>query len=106
MRGSDGRERRAGHHLELNSLRIRVPVLYLHPVFHAFQVIRTAYFLQISWTFRTSCMFKSSLPHQSLNAYITTTSASASDDALDASSVGSATGLCEWCANPPAASNA
>ena len=48
--------------LELNSFEIRVPVLYLHLGFHAFQAIRTNEFLQISWTFRTPRMFKSSLP--------------------------------------------
>ena len=42
--------------------RIRVPVLDLHPGFQAFQAIRADEFLQIFWTFRTTCMFKSSLP--------------------------------------------
>jgi hypothetical protein len=49
-------------------LRVRVPVLYLHPGFQAFQAIRTGEFLQISWTFRTVCTFKSSLPHQPFNS--------------------------------------
>ena len=51
--------------------RIRVPVLYLHPGFHAFQAIRTAQFLRISWTFRTSRMFKSSLPQTLTGQYFT-----------------------------------
>ena len=51
--------------------RIRVPVLYLHPGFHAFQAIRTDEFLQISWTFRTACTFKSSLPQTITGQYFT-----------------------------------
>jgi hypothetical protein len=50
----------------------RVPVLYLHPGFHAFQAIRAAEFLQISWTFRTAYMFKSSLPQTTLNCLVST----------------------------------
>jgi hypothetical protein len=66
---------------------------------------RTTFF-RFPKLFRTSRMFKSSLPHQPLTHYITAPSPSAADDALDAAALGSPTGLCEWCANPPAASNA
>jgi hypothetical protein len=60
-----------GHSLESTNDIIRIPVLYLHPGFHAFQAILTAQFLQIFLTFRMPCMSSPSLPQTILNQRFT-----------------------------------